>query len=262
MRILSSDTTPLHPCGLEAVTIDDSRYLLCSCYELKEEEQTREGCLQIYCINEDDLTLSPTSCIYFAAGILDFKVDRNYVNLAMSNGQLLVYHLSESAGRLIHHLVADFVRQEEGLFLSVDYNMYQGLDNEQENNTLCIATQASSIILVQQTENGFIELQRKTSTHCMLGEPMPVWTIAMDKFHDRNRFLSGGDDCILRLWDLRCESSMHHNNFHSAGVTTTQWHPKIENIFLTGSYDEQCCIWDARSLKKPLHVMQTSMTSH
>ena len=47
---------------------------------------------------------------------------------------------------------------------------------------------------------------------------------------------TGGDDCKLKLWDLRTGTTFPSavKKDFSAGVTTTQSHPLAENIFAVG----------------------------
>jgi WD40 repeat protein len=136
----------------------------------------------------------------------------------------------------------------------VDYNRaFQNIDG-----SILMSTQSSSIIITTMTETGLEETGHKQAVHCLLGQPMPIWTVAIDKRYDTNKFISGGDDCAMRLWDLRADSCVGANSRqHTAGVTAAQWHPVHEHMFLTGSYDETCCIWDMRNIKSPLHVVQT-----
>lgn len=260
MVILQSCSTPLHPCGLEVVVVGDKRYLVCGCYELDEGTQTRDGCLQIYHIN-DDLTIVPCERFSCPAGVLDFKVDGAYIAVALSNGLTIVYKLT-GADPLRCEVVLEYEKEDEGLFLSVDFTSLNNSLSSDSGSKLCISSQASSIMVCDISPSGLQMVEHKTNTHCLLGEPMPVWTVAMDKYHDRNRLASGGDDSIFRLWDLRCEAAVARSKFHTAGVTAIQWHAGYENIFLTGSYDEQCAVWDVRNLIKPLHTVNTGILHH
>lgn len=62
--------------------------------------------------------------------------------------------------------------------------------------------------------------------------------------------VSGGDDCCLKLWDLRCATSPFHNmaKFFTAGVTSAQWCPyrDQEHLYAVGSYDGSIALWDER----------------
>ena len=92
-----------------------------------------------------------------------------------------------------------------------------------------------------------------------------------------NVILTGGDDGTFKLWDLRTIntslslSSCDNNNdvssnpptpiaiskYHSAGVTSAQYHPTYQHVFATGSYDNNICIWDDRFMKTPICANDT-----
>jgi len=103
-------------------------------------------------------------------------------------------------------------------------------------------------------------------THTMGGQDQPVWTVAFNRHEGSGGqcFLSGGDDCCMRLWDVRAGHTtpvMHlglgRRYMYDAGVTSAQWHPEQKHILATGSYDEHVRIWDDRALATPLHKVHT-----
>eukprot|EP01039_Chlorochromonas_danica_P001103 gene1103-1198_t len=287
MKIQSTHTTSLHPCGLELACIDEHAYLVCGCYELKDEsEARREGCLEVFPLHSKAsqtsssssssmLSLQSPSIIPCSSGVLDLKVDGDVAATALSEGKMVIYHLhreeeevkgegegEEDDHKVTAEIMLSYSQPEEGLFLSVDSNQpfSHFLHQTCNDAKVVISTQASSIILCEVMEGGedLTVIDQKSSAHCLLGEPMPVWTVAMDKFHHRYRYLSGGDDCIFRMWDSRVSGpAQAMSKYHRAGVTTAQWHPQVDNLFLTGSYDEECCVWDVRSLRQPIHSIQT-----
>ncbi|XP_015593969.1 glutamate-rich WD repeat-containing protein 1 [Cephus cinctus] len=64
------------------------------------------------------------------------------------------------------------------------------------------------------------------------------------------RFLvSGGDDGMLCIWDLRQFSSSEPSPVatfkqHTAPVTTVEWHPEEGTVFASGGADDQIAQWD------------------
>lgn len=79
-----------------------------------------------------------------------------------------------------------------------------------------------------------------------------AWITAFDKF-DNNLVFSGGDDCRLKGWDIRDNTRPAFvSKRHQMGVCSIQSHPFLENIFASGSYDEEVLVWDKRSMKTPL----------
>ena len=99
-----------------------------------------------------------------------------------------------------------------------------------------------------------IEVQ---SAHEMLGEAMPVWIVAVDPMQ-QNLIVSGGDDMMMRLWDLRDTTRpVAISRDHEAGVTTAMFHPHNDHMLATGSYDSKLRVWDTRSLRLPVNTIPT-----
>ena len=175
---------------------------------------------------------------------------------------------------------------EEGLFLSVDWDLGfalhdipSGEDKEFKDcygETKCcrqekvsrrcsmnlnctspanitVSTQQGSVIVYQlNNQNEFSEILHINNAHVMLGECMPVWITCFDP-HSKNTLVTGGDDCMMKLWDLRQgDQPTHNNKVHNAGVTSAQWHPVDEHVFASGSYDENLRVWDHRAMRSPI----------
>lgn len=65
--------------------------------------------------------------------------------------------------------------------------------------------------------------------------------------HNDPLIVSGGDDGLLHIWDLRqfqtkkpIASFKHHTNH----VTTVEWHPSDSTVLASGGADDQIAIWD------------------
>lgn len=62
--------------------------------------------------------------------------------------------------------------------------------------------------------------------------------------------VSGGDDGLLCIWDLRLLSSSSRADpiamfkHHTAPVTTVEWHPTESTVFASGGADNQIAQWD------------------
>eukprot|EP00438_Fugacium_kawagutii_P011035 Skav204825 [mRNA] locus=scaffold3914:243346:243795:+ [translate_table: standard] len=71
---------------------------------------------------------------------------------------------------------------------------------------------------------------------------------------DANLILSGGDDSLLRGWDLRTPdtSPTFSNRSHEAGVTSLACNPHHHFQMMSGSYDERLRVFDLRHMKEPL----------
>src|SRR3546814_2483780 len=74
--------------------------------------------------------------------------------------------------------------------------------------------------------------------------------------HDSSILMSGGDDSMLKLWDLRsCPSRPICRYECDGGVTTAQWHAEHDSYFISGSYDEHVRLWDVRAMQAPLRTI-------
>ncbi|KAJ3158820.1 Diphthine methyltransferase [Geranomyces michiganensis] len=80
-----------------------------------------------------------------------------------------------------------------------------------------------------------------------------AWIAAWDRWN-RERVWTGGDDAVLRSWDLREGAAVASvmSRRHEAGVCSIQSHPHKEHILATGSYDERILIWDTRNMRSPM----------
>jgi WD40 repeat protein len=127
-----------------------------------------------------------------------------------------------------------------------------------QSANIAVSTQEGSIIVYHLNDDKqFSEVFNVCEAHKMTGVAMPVWIVCFDP-HSKSTLVSGGDDCIMKLWDIRQGiTPTHTNKNHNAGVTSAQWHPTIEHTFITGSYDEYVRIWDQRSIRSPVSETYT-----
>ncbi|OCH96160.1 WD-40 repeat-containing protein [Obba rivulosa] len=73
-------------------------------------------------------------------------------------------------------------------------------------------------------------------------------------YWDTNVVYSGGDDLMMKGWDIREDFSrpIFTNKRFDAGVTTIQSHPYIEHLIAVGSYDNTVRLFDTRRPLTPL----------
>lgn len=211
--------------------------------------------------------ISATIC---ESGVLDMKVVKNIVCVALSTGGLVLYKVVNAFNLELH---ASTCEPDEGLFLSIDVDN-KLLDTCWEVATkIAVSTQLGSILIYEYIPSQHDEnvILRKTGqisgAHSMFGEVMPAWIVFFDP-HSKCRLISGGDDCVMKMWNLltEAESSTVADTFlqiyetpaasnrkaHTAGVTSGQWHPHFRHLFASGSYDEHVRIWDGRDFSRPL----------
>lgn len=67
---------------------------------------------------------------------------------------------------------------------------------------------------------------------------------------------SGGDDCTLRVWDLRsfndtCESVAEFKHHHKAPICSVEWSPHESSVLATCGEDDQVAIWDLAVERDP-----------
>lgn len=258
--------TRLHACSIECIGDMelDKKLFACGMYELDENNIERAGEVVLYDGNTGQI-LNVTPC---TSGVLDIKATNQFLSVALSGGTLEVYSVETGNDFMQPALLRTSTISDctQGLFLSVDWNSALssvGLmpSTCERDRSVVVSTQESSVILYQLGPTGFIETHRITKAHCLRGEIVPTWIVAFDK-HSQQRIITGGDDNMLKLWDLRCGVSSPASviKHHTAGVTSAQWHPVAEHIFAAGSYDESLCVWDDRSLRVPLLDLHTGET--
>lgn len=102
-----------------------------------------------------------------------------------------------------------------------------------------------NVAVVKLNESGLICEQKWRAN------PFEPWASSLDR-HDVNCAYSGGEDCELKMWDLRSQVSSLKNKWHSMGVTCIQGHPTDAHVIASGSYDEHLALWDKRNFKRPL----------
>jgi diphthamide biosynthesis protein 7 len=121
-------------------------------------------------------------------------------------------------------------------------------------NTTTTTTTTNDAPLIQ------LEETHRWDAHTLFGCAAEVWTVcfASNKHYStyEDVVISGGDDCKMKLWDLRSNikkpmQCIGEEEFN-AGVTAVTYHPCLEHVFCSGSYDESIRLWDMRKMNTPL----------
>jgi hypothetical protein len=262
----------INPCSIECfhpLESNQNRYFLCGCYELDEATNMRNGELRLCRWNLESSELLTITSMGLQSGLLDCKVDSYNRNIwcAMSNECLLQVSISPNdEDQSCYSLIPNqsISRNGEGLYLSVAC-----LPSSSSEEKIAVSTQQGSVIVYTTTSTGIREFCFLPQAHSFQDNPIPAW-IVITHAHDNNILISGGDDNLAKLWDIRCCASssgtdedysgstpIAHLKGFDAGVTSGSWHPYHTHLFALGSYDETCTIWDDRSLRTPLLRINT-----
>ncbi|XP_076312134.1 diphthine methyltransferase [Tachypleus tridentatus] len=236
--------------------------LLCGMYQLEEDKsvtesagfnsQTRVGCLQLFQLTQDDTCFLQYKLQTF--GVLDVKwcphMIHKYclVGVASADGQLVLYNL-KNADDSPNLLLEEFSKKKldensSNLALSLDwFNWKQpSLDPK-----VVVSDSNGQVTVIQLTETN-LDILHQCSAHSF-----ECW-IAAANYFDPSVVFSGGDDCLLKSWDIRM--STIHPVFackkHSMGVTSIHKSKKKEYMLASGSYDEHVVLWDTRHMKQSL----------
>ena len=280
-RLLARISTPLHACCIETYRPNDSSSsssFACGLYQLEEasgegSEVSRRGRVVLY----DVVTGSELAAEETEGGVLDMKwTSGSLLACATSEGclQLLQYGSGEGreegVGPHCLRTVGTYrdksersneEEEDEGMFLSLDWDLHQSqllLPSDGERK-IVVSTQQGSLKLFSldssSSSGGLRLLTTYSHEHMLSHQPVPAWIAAFNTHSQGTCFLSGGDDGVLKLFDIRSSSGscvQMNRESHEAGVTAAQWHPERENVFVTGSYDEQLRVFDQRKLSAPL----------
>lgn len=82
--------------------------------------------------------------------------------------------------------------------------------------------------------------------HSAVAEPLPQKEVCLQA--DPTRFLSGSDDCTVRLWRLHDPAAAAVIDA-KANVCSVQFSPSCSNLIAFGSANYRVYIYDLRTLK-------------
>ena len=73
--------------------------------------------------------------------------------------------------------------------------------------------------------------------------------ISMDYNKKNELIATGHEDNGIRIWDLRTDAKVVTKQLksHSGWISNVSWHPTIDHLLLTSSYDKTIKLWDIRS---------------
>lgn len=224
------------------------RHLMaCGCYELiKGEPARRVGRLLLL-----DVTGQKLEEIHRVdgPGILDCAWltkgdDPPLLAAATAEGTAQLYSL-DSGGALSD--VGALACPDAGVCMSLDW-----CSADQGPARLALSSTAGRLFVLEAAPTGMRCL------HAWGGHDLEGWSVAFDRA-DPSTLYSGGDDAILKRWDLRtassddgdCVATTFNRRSHTAGVCCISPHALKPHLVATGSYDEKVRLWDTRNLRQP-----------
>lgn len=236
-------------------------YFVCGTYQLVEgqDESTgkhRKGRIYLFEFGEDEKSFSLKDSVETEA-ILDQKWFSNQLFTATSGGNIKRYELQNEKLLESKPSSVNLNSSETVLALSLD---------------IC---EESKKILVSDSMGNLskIDLETMMLEHQWNAHGFEAWTCAFDKFQENVIYsgekyvqlfnfqlklqkISGGDDCFLRVFDLRTAgdpSGICKIRAHESGVTSLLSYESDKLI--TGSYDDTIKLFDTRMMKKSTHTL-------
>ncbi|KAM7296882.1 diphthine methyltransferase isoform X1 [Ixodes scapularis] len=206
-------------------------------YKLNEETRNRNGAVVAFRRTGD---ACDRVSVYEVPGVLDLKWSHDNLAVALSDGTVQVCRLlSTDNGAVNINTIAETGPSGAGsLALAVCWN-----STEPEKLTTSYSNGEVSVLRFAESE---LEHERTWRCH-----DFEAWTVAWDST-DRHVFYTGGDDCLLKIWDTRSPEGVRTIRRHSMGVTAIQSHPSTAHLLATGGYDETVFFWDTRTTRTPV----------
>lgn len=181
---------------------------------------------------------------------------------ANASGSLNIYRMNNEGEDvdLVHICATDGDADVDGLALSLAWDEcnFATADIGTCSTRIVSSYSKGSLAIHEITQNGEwqnmkVEESQRWDAHTLFGCPSEVWTccFASNKHYNtyQDTIISGGDDCKMKLWDLRmCSMPTSVKKGFDAGVTAVSYHPSLEHVFAVGSYDEYVRVWDMRKI--------------
>lgn len=163
-------------------------------------------------------------------GILDFKKD-DYYYTANSNGTIGIFK-------------ENLEMKNEILIDNLNENLVNCLEIYKDKNNKAV------LYGMNNGQIGLLDLEKLEVKYHKKCHEYGVWAL---KQIDENLFLSGADDNLIVLNDIRISKICGEYKEHSAGITHLNFLFDSKFDILTGSYDESISIFDLRFFNKSKH---------
>lgn len=258
---------------------DYKNYFVCGTYQLEKSDETESSGTDVHSSLEEATTnrvqqkrsgyvygyefhpenhksLREIQCIQTEAGVLDMKWLPNpklidqcpRLVIANALGQVEIFELNtERSLHRIEKLELKDCPEDNLLALSLDVQL-SGDDDSHQSYKLIVSDSKGGLHLLTSIGEHSTQLKR---IHKWSAHDFEAWTCAFDRYNE-NLVFSGGDDTLIKIYDIRMKSCTLTNRSHGAGVTSLLSHPGKEYCLLTGSYDEELRVFDTRHFKQPV----------
>ncbi|KAM7538451.1 hypothetical protein Aperf_G00000065877 [Anoplocephala perfoliata] len=210
---LHTDSIEFAPSGTQA---------LIGSYELNELTRERAGSLTMFEIISDKIEKTYEIKL---PGVLDISwMSSELCLVASSSGEIYIIHSHPSSSLVVHSVI----NVSGKLLLSIDF----------QSNKIVTSDEVGNIYLINSLDKSIIETWKAHDY-----EP---WCARFVK-NDDNLILTGGDDCMARVWDQRIGFSRAvFNQRHEMGVCSLAGVPLHSHLISTGCFDEKLRLWDLR----------------
>lgn len=226
-------------------------YLVCGMYQIEKteyDETVRKGRIHLMHYDFEKKALRKVSFLNTNA-VLDqkwFPKDGHMLTVADSKGFITNYEMKdEKFNEIDQFSIGDGTEEKELLALSLDWN--------KEGTHLAVSNSHGGITVHQVRPEGFQKIQWSKE------HEQEAWTVAFDR-NQPNVLYSGGDDTALFCYDLRTAPTpavQWKKMPHKAGVTSLFSPPGLDNILITGSYDDYIRVFDVRNWKMEKDELNT-----
>ena len=197
-------------------------------------------------------------------GILDMKFNPELVGnhhvlaAALSDGTLtmLPLDLSDLTVNVWKNSERLLIDSESTICLSVDWSNQM---NPDPNPLIAVSLSNGEMSVCGHRDGSLCTLHKwKAHTLPYVNTPAEVWITSFDP-NDNNCVFSGGDDGLLKQWDLRMvnefASPVSVNRDAEAGVTSMCWNKYRSEYMTVGSYDGHVRLYDKRAMRHAVQDM-------
>ena len=94
-----------------------------------------------------------------------------------------------------------------------------------------------------------VSTAKNTSHYSLLGHDSGVNCVDYCYMSDKPYLVSGGDDCLVKVWDYQTKQCIYTFEGHDDDVTAVSFHPELPLIFST-SEDGNVNVWNSHTYQK------------